>query len=178
MEASREEAIKWLSLAADQSEPSAEVMLGGIWLSEGKAAEAVELFRRAARSGNSDGRYNLGVCHRLGLGVPLDLAKAQHWYRTAAEDGHPSAQLALASLLQETDPSESARTEAVKWYRAAADNGHADALLSLGQVHELGLGVPRDLNAAHSFYSQAAKRGVDGAAAALARLDEQRFAAG
>jgi TPR repeat protein len=152
-------------------------MLGGIWLSDGRAPEAVDLFQRAARAGNADGRYNLGVCHRLGLGVPVDIAQAERWYRAAAEAGNAPAQLVLGDLLLETARSEGTRTEAVKWYRAAADNGHAHALLSLGRVHELGLGVPQDLNAALAFYTEAAKRGVDGAASHVARLDGRRFAA-
>ena len=94
------------------------------------------------------------------------------------EGGHASAQLVLGDLLLETDASESARTEAVKWYKAAADSGHAHALLSLAHVHEFGLGVPQDLSAALVLYTHAAKRGVEGAASAVARLDEQRLTRG
>lgn len=48
-----------------------------------------------AESGDADAQYELGNVFYFGKGVPVDLAKANEWYRKAADSGHRYAEEAL-----------------------------------------------------------------------------------
>jgi TPR repeat protein len=131
VERSPGEAQRWLAAAADQGNAAAMVLLGGLILQDQDSAErfteAVDLFRRAAAQGNTDGEYNLGVCFRRGLGVNLDEKAAEQCYRSAAQRNHTSAQIALADLIAWDTSDENSWREATHWYRLAADTGNAVA---------------------------------------------------
>ena len=45
--------------------------------------EALKWYLHAARQGDADAQYNLGVMYRNGKGVPQDNAAALKWYRRA-----------------------------------------------------------------------------------------------
>ncbi|MCC8100144.1 MAG: cell envelope integrity protein TolA, partial [Clostridiales bacterium] len=53
---------------------------------------AFTLFEKAARLGDADAQYNLGVCYNNGIGVTEDKAKAADWWEQAARQGHAVAQ--------------------------------------------------------------------------------------
>lgn len=48
-----------------------------------------------AESGDAEAQYELGNVFYFGKGVPVDLAKANEWYRKAADNGHRYAERAL-----------------------------------------------------------------------------------
>ena len=114
------------------------VMVGGLILQNPQDAasfpEAVDLFRRAATQGNADAEYNLGVCLRRGLGVAVDNNAAEHFYRSAAQRNHVSAQLALGDLIAQSATSDVQWLEAARWYRLAAESGNAPAKERLVQM--------------------------------------------
>jgi preprotein translocase subunit SecA len=63
------------------------------------------------------------------LGTQLedsDAAKANHWYRQAAESGHRDAAYSLGLALHDDDPA-----EAERWYRQAAEAGDVHAAYNL-----------------------------------------------
>jgi TPR repeat protein len=133
----------------------------------------LDLFRRAAAQGNLDAQYNLGVCLRLGLGVPRDDAEAERLYSGAAQRGHRSAQLALGSLKAQSATTEAAWQEVARWYRLAADSGHPAAMASLAQLYESGRGVTVDRSAALTLYRQALAAGDADAALAVQRIEAE-----
>ena len=49
-------------------------------------------FRKAAKQGDPQAQYNLGLCYYKGLGVKQDDRKADKWIRKAAEQGNKDAQ--------------------------------------------------------------------------------------
>lgn len=59
-------------------------------------AEAVELYRLAARQGVAGAQCRLGMMYAEGRGVARDDAEAARWFRLAAEQGEPEAQGGLA----------------------------------------------------------------------------------
>ena len=124
VEASVPEGVRWLRLAREGGSTAAGLVLAAVLL-QGQAepaypTEPIDLLAAAAAEGNVDAQYNLGVCHRLGLCVPVDLGAARGWYERAARAGQPSAQLALGDLLTETATDAAGIAEAIEWYRAAA----------------------------------------------------------
>ncbi|GFQ81693.1 death ligand signal enhancer [Trichonephila clavata] len=58
--------------------------------------KAFRSFQTAARLGSSQGFYNLGLCHELGLGTKVNLTRAAFCYRKAAMKGHGLASFNLA----------------------------------------------------------------------------------
>ena len=55
-------------------------------------------YRKAAKQGDADAQYNLGVLYADGRGVRQDHAEAVRWYRKAAEQGLVYAVSALNRL--------------------------------------------------------------------------------
>ena len=52
----------------------------------------LEQMRTLAALGNAGAQYNLGLMYTNGDGVPQDDTEAARWYRSAADQGHASAQ--------------------------------------------------------------------------------------
>ena len=48
-------------------------------------------YTKAAKQGDAEAQYNLGMCYGQGKGVKQDVQKAVEWYTKAAEQGFESA---------------------------------------------------------------------------------------
>ncbi len=92
----------------------------------GDHAAAVAAWRPLAAKGDADAAFNLGQAHRLGKGVPIDLAQAQTLFEQAARKGHVDAATTLGVLLFQNGN----RPAAIRWLRQAADAGEARARLT------------------------------------------------
>jgi TPR repeat protein len=53
------------------------------------------LFEKAAASGHLAAMFAIGVIYDGAHGVPANHRAAQHWFRAAAEGGHPAAHIML-----------------------------------------------------------------------------------
>lgn len=90
--------------------------------------QGVEWLRKAARQGDLDSQFQLGVLHLhngasgapQALGVENDFAEAVVWFRLAAEQDNAAAQDNLGDLLLNGEGVERNVTEAYKWYYLAA----------------------------------------------------------
>ena len=60
--------------------------------------EALNWHEKAARQGNPDSQYILGLSYNHGLAGTEDHDAAAEWYRQAASRGHSAAQKALEEL--------------------------------------------------------------------------------
>ncbi|MBI1257651.1 MAG: sel1 repeat family protein, partial [Chloroflexi bacterium] len=56
---------------------------------------AYRIWRPLAEKGNALAQKCLGRMYEMGRGVPMDMVDAASWYRKAAEQGNPFAQLML-----------------------------------------------------------------------------------
>jgi len=79
----------------------------------GKVAQAC---LAAAGNGDAQAYYRAGVVLEQGIGGTKDAAKAENWYRKAADKGQVDAQLALGRLAE----AESKPDRALGWYSRAA----------------------------------------------------------
>ncbi len=94
----------------------------------------------SAQSGNAEAECSLGSAYEHGTGVPQNLDTARHYYRSAADRGDATAQLALAVLLLEEGAGTGAGTgaeparvgEAVRLLRLSVAGGSHDAEYRLG----------------------------------------------
>lgn len=120
-------------------------------------ALAERLWLPAARAGNVQARYHLGLLYdRLAPGSVAALI----WYRRAAMAGHSDAQhnLALAYMRGEGVPVD--MPQALYWWTRAARQGNVDSQYNLGLVYALGQGgVTPNRERARYWWLQAARHG-------------------
>lgn len=82
----------------------------------GDTARAMVIWQGWAAQGNVDAAYNLAIIHHYGDGVPLDYAKALHWYRQAADLGDKTAQFQIGLMYQTGQGVKVDEAEAHRWF--------------------------------------------------------------
>lgn len=122
-------------------------------------ARAIELYRKAAKSGNAAAQNSLGLLYYQGRGAPQDYVEAAGWFRKAAELGNPLAQYNLASMYRDAFGVARDMPEAMRWFRKSAEQGDADAQESLGRIYFDGLGAAQDYAEAMRWFRKAAEQG-------------------
>ena len=100
-------------------------------------------------------QVRLGMMYGNGEGVPQDDAEAAKWYRSAAEQGHGTAQLFLGHAYTNGEGVPQDDAEASKWYRSAAEQGIGGAYRALGRAYYLGRGVLQDMVQTYMWYNLA-----------------------
>ena len=104
---STDEAVYWLSRAAEQGESNAQYLLGAIYLS-GKGLRSdrehgLEWWRAAANNGHSAAQYGIGIAHLYGAGVSANSVDARKWLMAALKSGSPEAGRVLRNLGELSD---------------------------------------------------------------------------
>jgi len=92
------EAKYWLEQAAAKGNPDAMFSLGFESYQQGDYAGTLRLLTPAAERGVPVAQYHLARMYRLGLGVPVDLARAESWALRAARQDVEAAQFELGEL--------------------------------------------------------------------------------
>lgn len=126
-----------LRKAASLGVVRAQLQLGDLYLAGrgGVAADRDEAFRWyavAARGGDAEALYQLGKCHRRGLGAPPDAAAALLCWTRAAAAGHGRARKRAGKLAADQECAAAARRVAASIWHAVfprkADDAAAPAL--------------------------------------------------
>ena len=123
-----------------------------------------------AEQGNYTLQYNIGIMHKIGQGVPVDIAESKKWLQLSAEQGYPPAQNSLGDILLYGRGVVNDYAKATKWYRLAAEQNHDGAQKSLGANYEYGLGVPQNNSLAYMWYVIASLNGNHTASEYLDRI--------
>ncbi|MEX0807167.1 MAG: trypsin-like peptidase domain-containing protein [Dongiaceae bacterium] len=135
----------------------ADVAAGDRAYANGDYQTAFHEWEPAARDGDSDAQYGLGLLYEFGLSVQQDYRRAALWYERAVDQGHIPAHYALGYLYEIGEGVKQNYREAERLYRVAADGGDLDALVGLGYLYENGLGVTRDYERAYEYYLEASR---------------------
>ena len=85
--------------------------------------EALKLYRRGAKQGHAQARFNLGSMHAQGLGVEMNKGKALTFYRKAADQGHVAAQHNIGLMFLNGEGTEQSNEAAAKYFHRAAEQG-------------------------------------------------------
>jgi TPR repeat protein len=121
----------------------------------GDHASAMHVLRPFAEAGEPDAQNAIGeMLLSPNAGAPIREAEAAAWFRKAAFQGFPRAQVNLGCLLEQGGRI-GMKKEAARWYHCAAVQGFAAGQHHLARVHESGEGVPRDLPKAVYWYTMA-----------------------
>ena len=121
--------------------------------------QAIEYFQTAAKQGDTDAQYLLGLCYENGRGVPQDYNEAVKWYRKAAEQGDDEAQIYLGYCYENGMGVAQDYIQAFKWYSKAAEQGEAMAQNNLGIYYMNGWSVSQDYYEGVYWFRKAAKQG-------------------
>ena len=87
---------------------------------------AVAPLEEAARTGDAEASWKLGLSYLKGIGVPKDEAKAAEWLKKAANLGHRRAQVALSDLYLNGIGVPRDYVRAYTWASIAAERGAVD----------------------------------------------------
>lgn len=128
--------------------------------------EYIARLKESAKNGVSESQYELAECYRKGAGIPSLPLMAFHYYRLAANQGHPGAQVELGLCFEHGKCVTQSFEKAFFYYKLAADQGSQLAINHLGRCFERGIGVQQDLKQAFYYY----QRSVDGVS--LCGLDD------
>jgi len=85
-----------------------------------------------ANEGDAEAQFQLGNFYNSEGGVTID--EIAEWYKKAANQNHPSAQLALGLLYLEWSPDEDYREQALYWIERAAQRGCEAAVKVLAEL--------------------------------------------
>ena len=119
--------------------------------------EEVNSDLRAARKGNKNAQYNMGVRYYRGEdGITKDYSQAVAWFTKAAEQGSADAANVLGICYEKGHGVEQSYTMAVKWYRKAVAQNNTYAIRNLGICHLFGRGVEKSEFRAVRLFNQAA----------------------
>ena len=116
-----------------------------------------ELETKAAR-GYVKQQLELAADYFAGRGVPKDLAQSAYWYRKAADQGNPAAQVYLGYMYTVGMGVPQDRAEAVRWYRRAGSAGYAEAEVNLAALYLRGDGVKLDIQEGLRLLKSAAEK--------------------
>lgn len=139
----------------------------------GGPPRARELTEVAAAGGVAQAAHNMGALAQRARNP----AEAARWFSTAAENGVPESQHALALMLFQGDGVPRDPFGGVTWMRRAAQNGHAPAQMAMGRLGLTGLEeMGQDLNEAQTWLTAAAGQGDREAARLLPQVEAARAA--
>lgn len=137
---------------------------------DGRMAEAVPWFERAATRGHTAAQVTLGTMYLLGRGVPRNPERAAEWYRMAADAGDAWAQFSLGKMYLGGNGVPRDLREGIRLQRLAAEQGHPGAEYNMGVLYYNGEGVDRDYAAAALWMERAARQGDTEAQMVLGRM--------
>ena len=142
--------IRWISLLII-------LCLLGMTSANANTTGVSELQTKAAR-GYVKQQLELAADYFAGRGVPKDLTQSAYWYRKAADQGNPAAQVYLGYMYTVGMGVPQDKAEAVRWYRRAESAGNAEAEVNLAALYIRGDGVKQDIREALRLLKSAADK--------------------
>ena len=164
------EAVKYYNKAADMEHAYAMNNLADIYYS-GKLGEkdiekACALYQKAAKFGNAEAMFNLGVCYQYGIGsLYQDIERALAWYQKSAQKNIPAPMVGLGDIYQDGIGITQNYKKAAWWYEQAIKCGDTTdewtiaAIMRLAAMYRQGTGVSQDNKKAFELYKKAAEQG-------------------
>jgi len=125
-----------------------------------------------AKRGDSNAQYKLGDMYEKGIGTVKDKTKAQAWFEKAAAQGHNKAKYKLLYLDLEVNGLTAENKKQIELLHKKADEKNTDAQYYLGKMYATGVGVPKDLSTALTWFNIATFNGDSEAEDEAIAIDE------
>jgi TPR repeat protein len=116
-----------------------------------------EQHTEAAKQGDAEAQFNLGMCHATAK--DRDMKKAVEWIAKAAAQNHARAQYALGCSYMEGEGVDKDETKGIGLIQKSADQGLSDAWFGLSHYYENGKGVEKDVAKGVAYHIKAAELG-------------------
>ncbi|MFP7572284.1 DarT ssDNA thymidine ADP-ribosyltransferase family protein [Marivita sp. S2033] len=149
-----------------------ELVRGGF--GDGHKVEGLKWLQQAAKHGNSEAWFTIGMMYKDGHLISQDYQEASRMFAKAADSGHTVAQLELGYLYFKGLGVSQSNQKALKLYRGAAENGSANACFNIGLMYWKGEGVETDLSSARRWLEKAQSLGNPRAEGVLILIGEQQ----
>ena len=125
----------------------------------------------AAKYGNAEAQFNLGVCYRDGIQISVSKENALKWFEKAASQGNHEAEYALAEMLSRIQPSnEALDMRIIDLLQRALAIDHTKAKTLYAKYLFEGKGIIKDCNRAIRLWEEAVRAGDLDAKCELARF--------
>lgn len=121
--------------------------------------ECLAMFRKAAEQDDSNGLYNLGMCHQNGYGTDRNVNLAFDCFVKSAQMGHPEAINNLGGYYRDGVVVLRNPETAAKWFRRSADLGNSFGELNYALALQRGDGVEKDPKRAFEYFGRSASQG-------------------
>lgn len=171
----------YLQKAIDMDYAPATYHRGTLLSEQGKEKEAFEYYQKAAEQGNENAMLQVGLCYQQGAGVPLNSKKAYEHFLQMSENGYASGTFMVANCYIEGIYVDQDMRKAEEWLLKAAEDGHTMACYYLGVLYEKGETdetgkqvIAPNRQKAINYYTIAAMRGNEDAAAALEQMNQKK----
>lgn len=174
-----ETAFKLDMKAAKKGVPESQYNVGraldlGLGVKQDKEA-ARDWYEAAVKQGNPHACNNLANMFFEGTtpGIKKDIQEGMRLRLKAAKLGCPIAQCNLGADYERGELFKKDMVKAVFWYKKSADQAYDGALYQLGQLYMFGVGVPKDLKIARSYFEKAVALKNEEAQLRLKQLQEE-----
>jgi uncharacterized protein len=144
--------IRWISLLIILS------LLSALSTEVKADTNGVAKLQTKAARGYIKQQLELAADYFAGRGVPRDLTQSAYWYRKAADQGNPAAQVYLGYMYTVGMGVPQDKAEAVRWYRRAVSASNAEAEVNLAALYIRGDGVKQDIPEALRLLKSAAEK--------------------
>ena len=129
---------------------------------------------------SSETEYRIGMMFYRGKGSVVDYLSAYQWFSMSAEKGNSHAQFYMARMLEKGEGVNINKQQSKEFYLKAfqgflkdwKENENPDTLYKIGTMHEFGLGVEKNEEAAKECYKEAAAAGSESAQERLKQIED------
>jgi TPR repeat protein len=152
-------ALRSYTLQAEGGDAQAQLRVGQCCKNMAKLAVADLGFSAGASLGPDGNPIRVADILKENPEAARLLEQAFKWFKKAAEQGKPDAQLLLARAYKYGEGVQTNAPEAIRWYTKAAEQGDEEAPSELGRIYQDGEGVDKDAKKAAEWYIKAVERG-------------------
>ena len=121
---------------------------GSVAAANANPDKALQDLRHKASSGHLHDELELAGDYYAGRGVARDLSQAAYWYKKAADQGDPGAQVQIGYFYLAGIGVKQDNGQALRWFQRASSSGSHMGKLNLAVLYMRGIGVPRDYHLA------------------------------
>lgn len=113
----------------------------------------------AAKNGDPEAQFRIGVCFHTGDGVAKDYKKAAYWWQIGADQGDASCQFNLGLSYIKGEGVSLNKVTGAMLVKKAAEQEMPEAQSILATYYRDGIGVPKDIKKAFGWWEKAANQG-------------------
>lgn len=154
----KDDAVRWLTSAANQGLMSAQDELGSLYYNgycvEQNYSKAFKWYKLAATQGNEYSQYYLGNMYFDGNGVSADYEKAVELFIESAENGYSESKFKLGQIYENGTGVYRSYDKACKYFSMYASNSPS-SMQRIAKMYETGDNVTKNYEKALEWYYKA-----------------------